>query len=143
MIRAWLLVLMLLVQVPEPSSAQDTHRPDLFVRMGAYIASDDLARSEEFYSKLFGRAPVVRLEAFVAFDVGGGWFAVVSRAHYAADAVPGSGAVPYVEVLDLEEMRDRAVRISGADVSDIIVEPGISLLKVIDPDGQLIEFYAL
>lgn len=64
-------------------------------------------------------------------------------ARYAADAIPGSGAVPYIQVLDLEELRKRAVGLPEADVTDIIVEPGISLLKIIDPDGQLIEFYAL
>lgn len=143
MTRVRILALLLLLLVPVSASPQTTPQADPFVRMGTYVASDDLARSEAFYSELFARVPALRLDDFVAFDVAGGWFAIVSRTRYAADAVPGSGAVPYIQTLDLEGLRNRAVGLPGADVSDIIVEPGISLFKIVDPDGQLIEFYAL
>lgn len=113
-----------------------------FVAMGAYIASDDLAGSEAFFRTLFAGDPVIRLEAFVAFSVAGGWFAIVDRSTYAPGSVPGTGAVPYIQSTDLEELRARYADATGGEAPDVIVEPGIRILKLEDPDGQLIEFFA-
>lgn len=113
------------------------------VAMGAYVASDDMDRSEAFYMALFDRQPVIRLDDFIAFDVSGGWFAIVSRERYAAGSVPGNGAVPYIQSGDLEMIRERYGAASGGEAPDIIEEPGISILKVYDPEGQLVEFFTL
>lgn len=56
--------------------------------------------------------------------------------------MPGSGAVPYLQSNDLVTLQERASA-AGAEVPDIIEEPGIRLLKITDPNGQLIEFFAL
>ncbi|MEM9582118.1 MAG: hypothetical protein AAGA08_03300 [Pseudomonadota bacterium] len=110
--------------------------------MGAYVPTDDMSVSEEFYRVLFDRAPVIELPDFVAFNIQGGWFAIASRSKYAPGSMPGSGAVPYLQSSNLEALQERASA-AGADAPDIIEEPGIHLLKITDPNGQLIEFFAL
>ncbi|MEO0913509.1 MAG: hypothetical protein AAFY59_11050 [Pseudomonadota bacterium] len=126
------------------AASSDGRAPaDDLVAMGAYVATDDIGRSETFYRVLFEREPVLRLDDFVAFDISGGWFAIVSRERYAPTAMPGSGAVPYIRSSDLEAVRARAADALGEAAPDILVEPGIRLLKISDPDGQLIEFFAL
>lgn len=109
--------------------------------MGAYVPSDDLGVSETFYRALFDAAPVIELTDFVAFNVAGGWFAIVSRERYAPGSEPGTGAVPFLQSGNLEMLRDRVMS-NGGDAPDIIEEPGISLLKITDPNGQVIEFFA-
>ncbi|MCG7626853.1 hypothetical protein MHM88_03490 [Epibacterium sp. MM17-32] len=110
--------------------------------MGAYVPTDDMKGSEAFYRVLFDSDPVIGLPDFVAFGVAGGWFAIVSRSKYAPGAEAGSGAVPYLQSSDLEALRVRAMAAGGA-VPEIIKEPGIQLLKITDPNGQLIEFFKL
>ena len=117
--------------------------PSDLIQMGAYVASDDMTRSETFYKTLFGRDPVVKLDNFIAFDVAGGIFAIARREVYAPDSVPGTGAVPYIHSTDLTAVQARIEKATGKDAPEIIVEPGIQLLKVTDPDGQLIEFFSL
>lgn len=123
--------------------AQDKAAENALIAMGSYVASDDIARSEAFYRILFDQNPIIRLEDFVAFDVADGWFAIVSRTKYAPESQPGRGAVPYIQSGNLETIRQRAVRADKGVAPTIIVEPNISVLKIIDPDGQLIEFFTL
>ncbi|MGD1888449.1 MAG: hypothetical protein ACFB01_15280 [Cohaesibacteraceae bacterium] len=125
------------------SAAQADASSDPLVAMGAYVASDDMGQSEAFYMALFDREPVIRLDDFIAFDVSGGWFAIVSRPRYAAGSIPGNGPVPYIQSGDLEIIRARYGAASGGEAPAIIMEPGISILKVYDPEGQLVEFFAL
>ena len=123
----------------------DTHEPissQPFMAMGAYIPTDNIAISEDFYRVLFDSEPIISLPDFKAFGVAGGWFAVVSRAKYAPGSEPGSGAVPYLQASDLMTLQTRATA-AGAPKSNIIKEQGIHLLKVTDPNGQLIEFFKL
>ncbi len=110
--------------------------------MGAYVPTDDMKGSEAFYRALFDRAPAIGLPDFVAFDVAGGWFAIVSRDKYAPGSEAGSGAVPYLQSADLEVLHARATA-AGVTAPQIIEEPGIHLLKITDPNGQLIEFFSL
>lgn len=110
--------------------------------MGAYVPTDDMNGSEAFYRVLFDRAPVIGLPDFIAFDIAGGWFAIVLRDKYAPGSEPGSGAVPYLQSTDLEALQTR-VTSAGATAPQIIEEPGIHLLKIRDPNGQLIEFFKL
>ncbi|MEM1264548.1 MAG: hypothetical protein AAGI50_00870 [Pseudomonadota bacterium] len=69
----------------------------------------------------------------MAFDVEGRWFAIVSRAKYAPDAVA------FVQSAGPEALQERTQR----DVPQIIEEPEIRRLKIVDPNGQLIEFFRL
>lgn len=110
--------------------------------MGAYVPTDNMEESVAFYRALFDREPTIGLPDFVAFDVAGGWFAIVSRDTYAPGSEAGSGAVPYLQSADLETLQARATA-TGLAAPEIIKEPGIQLLKITDPNGQLIEFFKL
>ncbi|MGC3938711.1 VOC family protein [Roseobacter sp. EG26] len=116
--------------------------PAPIMAMGAYVLTDDMEGSEAFYRALFEIDPAIGLPDFVAFDVAGGWFAIASRDKYAPGSEAGSGAVPYLQSADLETLQARATA-AGVTVPDIIEEPGIHLLKITDPNGQLIEFFKL
>ena len=98
--------------------------------------------SVDFYSALFDSAPAISLPEFIAFNVAGGWFAIVSRERYAPHAKPGSGSVPYLQSSNLATLQSRVAAMSD-DAPKIIREPGINLLKIRDPNGQLIEFFQL
>ena len=117
--------------------------PSDLIQMGAYVASDDMTTSETFYKTLFDRDPIIRLDDFIAFDVAGGIFAIARREVYAPGSVPGTGAVPYIHSTDLTAVQARIEKATGEDAPEIIVEPGIHILKVTDPGGQLVEFFTL
>ena len=122
--------------------AQNATSQDAILAMGAYVPTDDMPSSEQFYRTLFDRKPTIQLDGFIAFDIAEGWFAIVSRERYAPDAVPGTGAVPYLQSGNLVALQARISQAGGA-VPEIIEEPGIHLLKISDPNGQLIEFFML
>ena len=126
-----------------PAVTVADENPSDLIQMGAYVASDDMAKSEAFYKALFDREPVIKLDNFIAFDVAGGIFAIARRDVYAPGSVPGSGAVPYIHSTDLTAVQTRIEKATGKDAPEIIVEPGIQLLKVIDPGGQMVEFFSL
>jgi len=136
--------LVLTAVLPTTIAADEPKSADLkpIMAMGAYVPSDDMQRSEAFYRAVFDRAPAIVLPDFVAFNVAGGWFAIVSREKYAPKSQPGSGAVPYLQSADLETVQAR-VRTTGVTAPEIIEEPGIRLLKITDPNGQLVEFFKL
>ena len=112
------------------------------VAMGAYIPTDDMDGSEAFYRTLFDQAPAIDLPDFIAFQVAGGCFAIVSRAKYAPDGEAGSGAIPYLQSTDLMALKSR-LSAAGLPSPEIITEPGIQLLKITDPNDQLVEFFML
>lgn len=116
--------------------------PGPILAMGAYVPTDDMDASKAFYRALFDSDPAIDLPGFVAFAVAGGWFAIVSRDKYAPGSEPGSGAVPYLQSADLHALQTR-VSATGAQAPEIIREPGIHLLKITDPNGQLVEFFKL
>ena len=124
------------------TSAEAQTRSEAILAMGAYVPTDDMQVSDTFYRTLFDREPVIQLDDFIAFNVAGGWFAIVSRERYAPDTNPGTGAVPYLQSGDLVALQDRAARAGGV-APEVIEEPGIHLLKITDPNGQLIEFFML
>ena len=94
------------------------------------------------YRTLFDSLPAIGFPDFVSCDVSCVWFAIVSRDRYAKGSVAGSGAVPYLQSADLEALQIR-VTAAGINAPEIIEEPGIDLLKITDPNGQLIEFFKL
>ena len=126
-----------------PAKADPSAHARDYARMGTYIAVEDMETTTAFYETLFGYPPMISLEKFVAFDVAGGTFAIASKAKYAPDAQVGSGSVPYIQVTDLETLRDTFSDRLNRDLPEIIEEPGINLLKLADPEGQLIEFFEL
>ncbi len=139
-----LLTLFLAAFAPSTTVAEASPpiEPAPILAMGAYVPTDDMQSSEAFYRTLFSREPAIGLPDFIAFNVAGGWFAIVSRDRYAPGAKPGSGAVPYLQSDDLEVLRAR-IASTGETAPEILKEPGIHLLKITDPNGQLIEFFKL
>ncbi|MEO0715082.1 MAG: hypothetical protein AAFY37_14350 [Pseudomonadota bacterium] len=130
--------------MPTALVAVSTEQPETapIMAMGAYVPTDNMEGSEAFYRTLFDSEPAIGLPGFVAFGVAGGWFAIVSRDKYAPGSEAGSGAVPYLQSADLEALQARATA-AGVTAPEIIKEPGIQLLKITDPNGQLIEFFKL
>ncbi|WP_170689768.1 hypothetical protein [Ruegeria profundi] len=138
------IALTLAAVLPTTLAAESSERRGTatIMAMGAYVPTDNMEESEAFYRALFDSEPTIGLPEFVAFDVAGGWFAIVSRDKYAPGAEAGSGAVPYLQSADLEVLHARAIA-AGVAAPKIIEEPGIHLLKITDPNGQLIEFFRL
>lgn len=124
------------------AQAENAPHGDAILAMGAYVPTNNMASSEAFYRTLFDREPAIQLDDFVAFHVAGGWFAIVARERYAPDSVPGTGSVPYLQSGDLEQVQGRAAQ-TGLSMPEIIAEPGIHILRIIDPNGQPIEFFML
>ena len=116
-----ILALSLFTFLVAASGAQAENAPhdDAILSMGAYVPTNDMASSEAFYRTLFDREPVIQLDEFVAFDVAGGWFAIVSRERYAPSSVPGTGSVPYLQSGDLQQVQARVAQ-TGLSLPAII-----------------------
>ncbi len=138
------IALTLAAVLPTALVAESAEQPGTapIMAMGAYVPTDNMEESEAFYRALFDSEPTIGLPEFVAFNVAGGWFAIVSRDKYAPGSEAGLGAVPYLQSADLEILYARAVA-AGVTTPKIIEEPGIHLLKITDPNDQLIEFFRL
>lgn len=121
--------------------------PPTLERLGVYVLSADMKRSEAFYRSVFGASPAVATDVFIGFDIAGGLFAVVSRQAFAPEAVQGGNAIPYIKVSDIEAayrhvetVAPGALQRAGAKM---ISEGPISLFKFTDPDGNVIEYFSL
>lgn len=136
-------ILAVLVAQPLWAQSKPNDPARAIVAMGAYVATEDIAGSAAFYEALLDREPAIALPDFVAFDVSGGWFALASKDRYAPHAQPGSGAVPYLQATDLVTIQTRVRKMLGDSSAMILQEPGIHILKVTDPNGQLVEFFQL
>lgn len=114
-------------------------------RMGVYISSNDLNHSLEFYQVVFGISPEVKTPSFLGFDISGGLFAIVDKETFAPEATYGNNAVPYIRVSNLSEVHARTKEIvfPPAQVSEIIYEDYLSLFKLTDSDGNIVEFYEI
>ena len=114
-------------------------------RPGVYVVAADLERSAAFYEKLFAKAPQVRTPGLIGFDVAGGLYAVVAKDQYARDATIGGNVVPYLRVGDIDgwfaHVRAAA---PGALVTPAVVREGpIALIKLRDPDGNMVELFSV
>lgn len=100
------------------------------------ITVSDLARSREWYSKLFGKGP--DLEPFpgnVEFKIGGAWVQISE-----GRVNPSSWSLQ-VEVKDLSLERER-LRMDGITASEIGKVPGvISWFDLSDPDGNSMRWF--
>ncbi len=116
-----------------------------FQRLGVYVLSSDLSRSREFYQDLFSAAPTVETDVFIGFDVAGGLFAVISKQTFAPDAKLGGNTVPYLKVDDIQAALQHVETIApdALKAPGLISEGPISLFKFTDPDGNILEYYAL
>lgn len=100
------------------------------------IKVTNLAKSREWYSKLFGKGP--DLEPFpgnVEFKVGGAWVQISE-----GPVAPSSWSLQ-VEVADLSHERER-LRKEGITATEIGTAPGIiSWFDLRDPDGNSMRWF--
>jgi hypothetical protein len=111
--------LALAVAVALGASEPATGEPLKVERFGLYVAAEDVAATARFYERLFGAQPQRTTPVFVGFDVGGGLFAVVSRATYGLQVGSGSRVRPYIRVADVDgafrgQGGRRSIRTRGA-----------------------------
>ncbi len=113
-------------------------------RMGVYIATNDLEQSEIFYKMLFALEPEIKFPGFTGFNIAGGLFAIVSRAQFAPESVIGARTVPYIKVASVSDLHKRLqATMTAQSLSNPVHEAAISILKIRDPEGNLIEFYSI
>jgi predicted enzyme related to lactoylglutathione lyase len=100
------------------------------------IQVSDLARSKEWYSRLFGKGP--DLEPFpgnVEFKVAGAWVQIVE-----GEVKPSSWTILF-EVRDLSRERER-LRESNIAATEIRTNPNvISWFDLTDPDGNAMRWF--
>jgi len=100
------------------------------------IQVSDLAKSKEWYSRLFGKGP--DLEPFpgnVEFKIGGAWVQIVE-----GEVKPSSWTILF-EVRDLSHERDR-LRRSNIAATEIKTSPNIiSWFDLADPDGNAMRWF--
>jgi len=96
----------------------------------------DLAKSREWYSKLFGKGP--DLEPFpgnIEFKVGGAWVQISQ-----GKVTPSTWSLQ-IEVNDLSRERER-LRNRGISASEIGTVPNeISWFDITDPDGNAMRWF--
>ncbi len=114
-------------------------------RLGLYVVADDVDKTTAFYQRLFGKTPEIRLPTFVGFDINGGLYAVISRSAFAPNAERGETVMPYIRVDDIDAWHAHVQAVAPGSLLEarITREGPIALFKLRDPDGNLVEFYAL
>ncbi len=102
------------------------------------IAVSDIAKSREWYSRLFGKKGP-DLEPFagnVEYKLGGAWVQIVS-----GKVQPSSSWNLQLEVRDLSRERER-LRAEGIDATEIRTVPNvISFFDLKDPDGNNMRWF--
>ena len=141
-------ILALTIVTPAPAFAEEPGDaiPSIeFEQAGVYTLVDDLAAAKAFYVELLGLDPVFENPVFVGFYIEGGLFGVASRAQFSPDAEIGDRTVPYLRVKDIDATFARVKAIvPDRLVSDGVIREGpIALIKLRDPEGNLIEFYSI
>jgi len=113
-------------------------------RFGLYVVADDMDRTTAFYEALFG-APEVRMPSLVGFDVAGGFYAVISRETYAADAIRGDTMRAYIKVADIEGAfaKVSAIAPDRLEHAAVVVEGPFRFFRVSDPDSNRLEFFSI
>jgi predicted enzyme related to lactoylglutathione lyase len=100
------------------------------------IQVSDLARSKEWYSRLFGKGPDLEpFEGNVEFKVGGAWVQIVE-----GNVKPSSWTI-LLEARDLHRERER-LRESNIEATEIKSSPNvISWFDLTDLDGNAMRWF--
>ncbi len=100
------------------------------------IQVSDLAKSKEWYSRLFGKGPDLEpFEGNIEFKVGGAWVQIVE-----GNVKPSSWTILF-EVRDLHRERER-LRESKIEATEIKTSPNvISWFDLTDPDGNAMRLF--
>jgi predicted enzyme related to lactoylglutathione lyase len=139
-----LLVALTMISSSPPMSAPQNDEVAI-VRFGLYVVAEDLDRSVPFYERLFGKPPQVRTPGVVGFDVAGGLYAIVSKQTYSPNSKRGDNVAPYIKVRDIHGLFDRVKAFAPESLrSEAVIEEGpIKFFKLVDPDGNLVEFFSV
>lgn len=136
--------------------------------ISSYILVNDMDRSSEFYSKLFGVKPtIITPDRWVQFDFDGNVLAICNQL-FDLKTIAGGGDIDsmyskeYIRRLskhrtifgnnivhkfhtdDLSKEHERIAKIHGGTVSDILymnIDSPYSFFTVADPDGNVIEVF--
>ncbi|MGB7407795.1 MAG: VOC family protein [Pontixanthobacter sp.] len=113
-------------------------------RFGLYVLVEDVEQSVAFYEALFGKSPQIRTPALVGFDVSGGLFGVVDRATYGKGSAFGNSTRPYIKVANIEKAfaHAQALAASGIEQPGVVTEGPFSFFRMVDPDGNVLEFFS-
>lgn len=112
-------------------------------RFGLYVVTDDLDRAAAFYQRLFGM-PQVRVPGMIGFDLAGGLYAIIDRKTFAPNAVRGDTTRGYIKVADMRATYDKVNTVAPNSIEGGIATEGrFSFFRIHDPDGNVIEFYAI
>lgn len=143
-IRASIMLMACAIASLSPASlATAQTAPFTIDRFGLYVVTDDLDRAATFYQRLFGK-PQVRVPGMIGFDVAGGLYAVVDRKTFAATAIRGDTTRSYIKVSDMRAAYDMVVAVAPNSIEGGVTREGrFSFFRIRDPDGNLIEFYAI
>jgi len=114
------------------------------MEMGMYVAVSDLAAARRFYQALFATEPYLENERFVGFRLNGGRFGLMRGDAYAVPLTRGNSAVPNIRVDDIESQYERVKALEPRVLQEQITDlGGMRLFMFQDPDGNVIEFFAL
>ena len=143
-IRASIMLMVCAIASLSPASLATAQTvPITIERFGLYAVTDDLDRAATFYQRLFGK-PQVRVPGMIGFDVAGGLYAVVDRKTFAATAIRGDTTRGYIKVSDMRAAYDMVVAAAPNSIESGVTREGrFSFFRIRDPDGNLIEFYAI
>ena len=113
-------------------------------KFGLYVVAADLKRSSDFYAQLFQKAPYIRNERLVGFEIAGGLYAIFAAQAGDQKLVKGNNTIPYIRVKDVDREFER-VKSLGATLIDskVLREGPIKLFRFVDPDGNVIELFSL
>jgi catechol 2,3-dioxygenase-like lactoylglutathione lyase family enzyme len=127
------------------TSTMSAHAGDSNIqRFGMYVVVTDMSKSQEFYARLFQKQPYVKNDGFVGFDVAGGMFAAFAASGLDRKLTRGDNAVPYLRVKDIDAEFKRVKELNARLLDQAVVREGpISLFRFADPDGNVIEFFAV
>lgn len=114
-------------------------------RLGVYLAVSNVPSAKAFYNELLQKLPTIETGAFVAYDFCGSVFALASKSSYAASSTVGNNAVPYLMVENIDKTFLHVSTVTGARlITDKVLDEGsIKIIKIEDPDGNVLEFYEL
>jgi catechol 2,3-dioxygenase-like lactoylglutathione lyase family enzyme len=114
-------------------------------RFGLYVIAEDLDRSVPFYERLFGKPPQVRTPGDGRFRCSGRSLRDCVEADLFANSKRGDNVAPDIKVRDIHGLFDRVKAFAPESLrSEAVFEEGpFKFFKVVDPDGNLVEFFSV
>lgn len=114
------------------------------MELGMYVAVEELDRSRQFYSSLFGVDPYIENDNFIGFEMGGGRFGIMKSEAYAFPMNRGNNVIPNIRVSDIDLEFARVIDLKPSMIQEAVTDLGaMKLFMFADPDGNVIEFHSI